>query len=77
MTRAERRYKFALAKAKARRVMNSWNRGRGLANIPIVDVDRFVSHMAETHCRPCSCVMCAHHKSVPPKRERAFMEMAA
>lgn len=39
------------------------------------EIARGVAHLAETHGRPCSCWLCASHKDVPPRRERAFSGM--
>lgn len=55
MTRAERRHRFERAKAKAIRVIKTWSG----PSARLVNDPRFVAHMAETHCRPCSCWMCA------------------
>lgn len=53
MTRAERRHQLGRAKAKAVRVVKTWYKGHILVKDP-----KFVAHMAETHCRPCSCYGC-------------------
>lgn len=87
MTRAERRHRWDRAKRRAEKLWHRWNPPMSTQNRPYkcwstangyefftaADMARGIAHLAETHGRPCSCWMCAHHKSVPPKRERSFL----
>jgi hypothetical protein len=53
MTRSERRYRWELAKARAKRIMRTWFGHKALLDDP-----RIVAQNAETHCRPCGCFVC-------------------
>jgi hypothetical protein len=66
--RARRRQDEQRMKARARRVIGLWSRGRP-AEEPTA---RAVGRIASTHGRPCSCWLCAGSKDVPPRRERGF-----
>lgn len=60
-------------KDRARRVMRLWHRG-----LPEKAASaREVGRTASTHCRPCSCRMCAGRPDVAPMRERRFEESDA
>jgi hypothetical protein len=55
-------------KDRARRVMRLWRKGLPEETASAREVGR----TASTHCRPCSCWMCAGRPDITPMRERRF-----